>query len=192
MTTRSRGSPFTSVTPTPSAVLPETMRTRLMIASRYETPRKENVWLPGRFGAKKLPSEFPDASKKVNDVVLARSTSEKIAPKPRVRAAPPPPGSEKVTSTMLLPIAEKRRTGENASNTPAYDGSMFEKSVAFCSKPVPGVVKVAPRMVVKAVNGDAPGAVVVAPPPSQLISRRPLASGPGAFPLFGFPRSARN
>src|SRR5262245_49925413 len=29
------------------------------------------------------------------------------------------------------------------------------------------------------------------PPPSQLISRRPTAKGPGALPLFGLPRAAR-
>jgi hypothetical protein len=31
---------------------------------------------------------------------------------------------------------------------------------------------------------------VVLPPPSQLISRRPPASGPGVLPLFGLPRAA--
>src|SRR3954471_21927888 len=64
-------------------------------------------------------------------------------------------------------------------------------STGVCKKPVPGVVNVPPRVFWKAVNGDGPGAVTVEPPPSQLISRRLPASGPGALPLSGFPSWAR-
>ena len=46
-------------------------------------------------------------------------------------------------------------------------------------KPVPGVVIVAPRVFWNTVNGVGPGEGVVAPPPSQLISRRPDAERPG-------------
>src|SRR5262245_43623963 len=50
----------------------------------------------------------------------------------------------------------------------------------------------APRVLKKTVNGVPPGADVVAPPPSQLISRRPLVKGPAALPLLGLPTAARN
>jgi hypothetical protein len=39
----------------------------------------------------------------------------------------------------------------------------------------------------KAVKVDPNTVAVVAPLPSQLISRLPLGSGPGAFPFFGLP-----
>src|SRR3954451_6560488 len=64
-------------------------------------------------------------------------------------------------------------------------------STGVCKKPVPGVVNVPPRIFWKTVNGDGPGAVTVEPPPSQLISRRPPANGPGALPLLGLPSWAR-
>src|SRR4051794_1628237 len=60
-----------------------------------------------------------------------------------------------------------------------------------CKKPVPRVVNVPPRVFWNTVNGDGPGAVTVEPPPSQLISRRPPASGPGALPLLGSPSCPR-
>jgi hypothetical protein len=50
----------------------------------------------------------------------------------------------------------------------------------------------APRVLKNTVNGVAPGADVVAPPPSQLISRRPLVKGPAALALLGLPKAARN
>src|SRR5262245_41045583 len=56
--------------------------------------------------------------------------------------------------------------------------------------PDPSVVIVAPRVFWNTVNGVPPGDGVVAPPPSQLISRRP-PTVPGAFPLFGLPRASR-
>src|SRR5437667_1443843 len=62
-----------------------------------------------------------------------------------------------------------------------------------CTNPVPsGVVKSAPRVTRKPSNGFPATAVVwLLPPPSQLISRRPLGSGPRALPLFGAPSAAR-
>src|SRR5262245_57706589 len=42
----------------------------------------------------------------------------------------------------------------------------------------------------KPLNG-VPAGEVADPPPSQLISRRPVKSGPGALALLGFPRAAR-
>ena len=41
-------------------------------------------------------------------------------------------------------------------------------------------------------KGVPAGAVALEPPPSQLISRRPPARGPGALPLTGLPMLARN
>src|SRR5262249_24339331 len=62
-----------------------------------------------------------------------------------------------------------------------------------CVRPVPGVVNWAPRVFRKTMNGfcGGRGAVVSAPPPSQLISRRPLVCGP-ALPLLGSPKAERN
>src|SRR5262245_57255495 len=53
-----------------------------------------------------------------------------------------------------------------------------------CTNPVPGVAKRAPRFWNQA-NGVAAGVVAELPPPSQLISRRPLKIGPGLFPFIG-------
>src|SRR6266567_4086641 len=58
-------------------------------------------------------------------------------------------------------------------------------------RPAPGVVKVAPRVFWKVVNGVTAGVPLVAPPPSQLISRWPVAEGP-PLPLSGLPSAARN
>ena len=60
-----------------------------------------------------------------------------------------------------------------------------------CTKLVPGVDSSAPRMFWKPLKMDG-DTVIAAPPPSQLISRRPPASGPAALPLFGLPAEARN
>src|SRR5438876_7093947 len=61
-----------------------------------------------------------------------------------------------------------------------------------CERPVPGVKNWPPRVFRNTLNGVTGTSVLTfAPPPSQLISRRPLASGPGALPLLGFPRAAR-
>src|SRR5678815_1205792 len=49
-----------------------------------------------------------------------------------------------------------------------------------------------PRVTRNTSNGVGPRDVAVDPPPSQLISRRPAASGPGALPLLGAPSAARN
>jgi len=59
------------------------------------------------------------------------------------------------------------------------------------TKPVPAVVNSEPRVTWNPANGVLE-TVVVVPPPSQLISRRPLGSGPGLFPLFGLPKIPRN
>jgi hypothetical protein len=61
-----------------------------------------------------------------------------------------------------------------------------------CERPVPGVVNWLPRVFKNTLNGVTGAVVVVSvpPAPSQLISRRPLGSGPGLLP-FGAPRAAR-
>ncbi len=48
------------------------------------------------------------------------------------------------------------------------------------------------RVLKNTVKGVGPGEDVVAPPPSQLISRRPLVKGPAALPLLGSPTAPRN
>src|SRR6266508_450698 len=48
----------------------------------------------------------------------------------------------------------------------------------------------APRMFWNPANGEAE-MVMATPPPSQLISRRPLSSGPGLLALLGSPKAAR-
>ncbi|MEJ7709357.1 MAG: hypothetical protein WKF84_05745 [Pyrinomonadaceae bacterium] len=59
------------------------------------------------------------------------------------------------------------------------------------SKPVPGVVKTLPRpaKVVIGIGNVVAGAA--APPPSQLISRRPSACEPGVAPLLAPPSCVR-
>src|SRR4030095_2578606 len=59
-------------------------------------------------------------------------------------------------------------------------------------KPLPGagVVNCAPRVLRNPLNG-VPEIVVAWPPPSQLISRRPVVSGPAVMPLLGSPSAAR-
>src|SRR5215208_2234982 len=59
-----------------------------------------------------------------------------------------------------------------------------------CTNPLPGVVRSAPRLARNVVNGVAP-TVVVAPPPSQLISRRPVACA-APLPLLMPPSAALN
>ena len=63
-----------------------------------------------------------------------------------------------------------------------------KRGVAWTS--LSAVVKRAPRLLRKPSNG-VEESVVAAPPPSQLISRRPLGSGPGSLPLLGSPKAAR-
>src|SRR6266581_264819 len=95
------------------------MRTREMRSVVKLTPKNERVSLlgvpggetPG--GTKKVPRDALLASKYCIDVVLARSTSVKTAPKPLSVAATAPfvPGRENVPSVMWLPIGVKSRKG---------------------------------------------------------------------------------
>src|SRR5262245_33398545 len=101
---------------------------------------------------------------------------------------------EKKPSVILLPIGANRRFGLKGAKSVAYWGLIRSRLsrppvAAAWVRPVPGVVNVAPRVSWKVVNGVT-GAVPLitgGPPPSQLISRRPLESGPGLLPLFGSP-----
>src|SRR5262245_12686796 len=106
---------------------------------------------------------------------------------------------EKKPSVILLPIGANRRFGLKGAKSAAYWGLIRSRLsappvAAACVRPVPGVVNVAPRVFWNTVNGVA-GAVpsmTGGPPPSQLISRRPLNNGPALLALLGLPKAARN
>src|SRR5207237_542038 len=94
------------------------------------------------------------ASKKLTEVALATSTSLKTTPKPRDRAACALPGTKKLTSTTLEPIAVNSRCALNGAKNDGYDGSMLPNSIgvevgfaalALTWNPVPGVEKTTPR-----------------------------------------------
>src|SRR6201999_1293565 len=64
----------------------------------------------------------------------------------------------------------------------------------LCSRPVPGVVNSAPRGTTRlnvCIGFGKTCAGAPAPPPSQLISRRPPGCVPGVLPLLGVPTAAR-
>jgi hypothetical protein len=96
-----------------------------------------------------------------------RSTSENTAPKPLTPAGtvPPVPGIENSPSVMLLPMGVNSRFGLNGAKSPAYVGLMRSRlrsppvAAAWVS-PSPGVVKVAPRVFWKTVNGVRRGRAV--------------------------------
>src|SRR5260370_31490525 len=96
---------------------------------------------------------------------------------------------------MLMPTGVNNRSGLKVLKMLAYVGLL--KRVArpdggAWERPTPGVVNRPPRVCRKTSNGVTGGLVVkLLPPPSQLISRRPVGSV-GALPLFGSPRAARN
>src|SRR5262249_36824559 len=123
------------------------------------------------------------------------STSANTAANPAVTALVPPPGTKKVTSVIVLPTGANNRAGLNALKVFVSDG-LWKVSArpagGACTKPVPGVSITAPRLLRNTVNGVGPGEVAVEPPPSQLISRRPVAMGPAALPLLTPPIAARN
>src|SRR5262249_2314998 len=131
--------------------------------------------------------------------VPARSTSENTAPNPLTPAGVVPfvPGMEKTPSVILLPIGANSRFGLKGAKNAAYWGLIRSRLsrppvAAAWVRPVPGVVNVAPRVFWKTVNGVTGGvpSMTGGPPPSQLISRRPVASDPGLLPLFGLPSAA--
>src|SRR6185295_17437777 len=188
----------------PGAASPLVIRTRAMRASANTTPTKERLPSPGEAGTKLVNNSSPSTPKYSISELAPRfpfleppgwSTSEKTAPNPVVVADMLGlPGTEKSTSVMLLPMALNSRTGLNACKIASYVG--LPKVVATpesgaCTTRVQGVVKRAPRFR-KPVNGVGTTAVAAEPPPSQLISRRPPASGPAALPLLGAPSAARN
>src|SRR6266540_6808296 len=63
--------------------------------------------------------------------------------------------------------------------------------MGVCVKPLPGVVNVPPRVFWKTRKGVIAAVPFGSPPPSQLISRRPLSSGPGLLALLGSPKAVR-
>ena len=151
-----------------------------------------------------MPREFPWASKNCKLELVARSTSVKTTPNPFTAAgtAPPEPGRVNVASMMLLSSGTKSRTGLKVANAVAHVALMAERlpwtppilgamstvppAMGVWVRPLPGVVKVAPRVFWKTVNGVTAAVPLVAPPPSQLISRCPIACGP-LLPLSGLP-----
>src|SRR5262249_27837304 len=131
----------------------------------------------------------------------ARSTSENTTPNPRTPAGtvPPVPGMEKKPSVILLPIGANRRFGLKGAKSAAYWGLIRSRLsrppvAAAWVRPVPGVVNGARRVFWNPVKGAVPAvpSITGGPPPSQLISRRPLASGPALLALFGLPSAALN
>ena len=60
------------------------------------------------------------------------------------------------------------------------------------AKPLPVVMNLAPRALKRVIGIGSRVSGAVAPPPSQLISRRPSGWVPGVLPLLAPPRSARN
>src|SRR5262245_26555686 len=133
--------------------------------------------------------------------VPGRSTSENTTPNPLTPAGmvPPVPGMENSPSVTLLLIGVNSRFALKGAKSAAYWGlirsrlSRPPESAAWV-RPVPGVVNVAPRVFWNTVNGVTGGvpSITGGPPPSQLISLRPLGNGPGALPWMGFPSAALN
>jgi len=62
-------------------------------------------------------------------VVFARSTSEKTAPNPEVKAGVVLPGTKKFISTILLPSAVKRRCALKVVNNPVYAALRLPNSI---------------------------------------------------------------
>src|SRR2546429_8167765 len=95
------------------------MRTREMRSVVKLTPKNESVSLlaapagatPGR--TKKLPRDALLTSKYCIDVVLAKSTSVKTAPKPLTVAGVAVPAPKKLTSGIGVPHAPNKRRGPN-------------------------------------------------------------------------------
>src|SRR5262245_37296577 len=107
----------------------------------------------------------------------------------------PPPGTKNVTSVTVLSRGANSRTGLNAWKLVASDGLTkisARPEAGACTNPDPGVSMTLPRELRNTVNGVGPGEVFVDPPPSQLISRRPVRSGPGVLPLLVPPSAVRN
>ncbi len=85
------------------------MRTRFTTESSYSTPMKDSP--SSSTGAKYSPSERSSSAKSSILVSPSSSTSVKTTPKAFVSAGSSgAPTIAKVTSTMLLPIGEKRRS----------------------------------------------------------------------------------
>ncbi len=151
MTTTSFGLPFVSVGP--NGPLPVVIRTRAIRSPALATPptndRPPSVTLS--LGANSVRIKLLLASKNSNFVVFGKSTSLKTAPKPATVAgvAPLLPGIEKVASVMLLPSGVKIRWALKVPNVVAYAALILVRSATpsgVCKKPVPGVVKVPPRL----------------------------------------------
>src|SRR6266496_3517728 len=182
----------------PSMELPLVIRTReIRSPALKNTPKKERPLLA--VGTKKVPSDALLVSKYCMDVRLARSTSVKTAPKPLTVAGVLLPGTNRLTSRMLLPNAVKRRCGLNVWNIEEYVGLILSNSIGAIPalpltwNPVPDVEKTTPRgeLTLKKLAGRLFGAERASGTPSQLISRRPLEKEPATFAL-SVPRVVRN
>ena len=105
-----------SIPPGANAAVPLVMRTLVTTGSLNSTPRKDSVsFAPTTLGTDQVPRKAPPKPKKLRVVASAMSTSVKTAPNPLVNACVVVPGMKKLTSTMLLPSAVKRRCAENVS-----------------------------------------------------------------------------
>src|SRR5207247_7432439 len=108
--------------------LPLVIRTReIRSPALKNTPKKESPLLA--VGTKEVPRDVLLALKYSIEVVPAKSTSVKTAPKPFVVAGVLLPGTKKLTSRMLLPNAVKRRCELKVWNIEEYVGLMLSKSI---------------------------------------------------------------
>src|ERR1700738_2826896 len=139
----------------PRGTLPLMIWTWATSSSGKMTPRNERPWFA--VGAKNEPSEAPPAFTKLREALAVDSTSENTAPKPVTVAGTPPfvPGTKNATFVRVLAIGVKRR-GSLKVRKALYIALL--KVVArpdggACTKPVPDVVKSAPRMFWNPLNG---------------------------------------
>src|SRR5206468_4406760 len=177
---------------------PLVIRTReIRSPALKNTPKKESPLLA--VGTKEVPRDVLLALKYSIEVVQAKSTSVKTAPKPFVVAGVLLPGTKKLTSRMLLPNAVKRRCELKVWNIEEYVGLMLSNSIGAIPalpltwNPVPDVEKTTPRgeLTLKKLAGKLLGAEEASGTPSQLISRRPLEKEPATFAL-SVPSCVRN
>src|SRR4030095_6022243 len=180
----------------PGAVLPLVIWARATRSLVNTTPTNESPLFAG--GTKTVPRDSPALLKYSMEVIAAKSTSVNTAPNPLVVAGMSVPCLKKCTSVTLLPRGVNSRGELNVVKITGYVALRSPNSGMgwpLISKLVPGVMKTAPRVVgavLKVVMGI--GKVVAAapaPPPSQLISRRPLGRGPGVLPLLVDPTALR-
>ena len=164
-------------------------------------PKKERLPSPGEAGTKLLNNSSPSAPKYSISVLAPRfpffwpgplpsgwSTSVKTAPKPVTVAGydcPIGAGHEEQSFGDVAAYRGEQARGAEGAEDGAV-GRIVEEPArplgpargGACERPVPGVVNWPPRVFRNTLNGVT-GVVVPrwrCPPPSQLISRRPLLS----------------